>query len=74
MAEVAFEGIYGDGSNPDDQWGIDGWSEGELFKILLTGEESGGIAYLTTEHCSKLAAALIEHIKEVSDATEEDVA
>lgn len=72
MAEVAFEGIYGDGSNPNDEWGIDGWSEGHLFKMLLTGEETGGVAYLTTRHCSMLASALIEHVKEVNDASEKD--
>ncbi len=74
MAEVAFEGAYGDGRNPDDEWGIDGWSDGRLFKILLTGEETGGVAYLTTDHCSRLAAALIEHVKEVHDAEKEDSA
>lgn len=72
MAEIAFEGPYNDGRNPLEEWGLDGWSERDLFKLLLTGEDQSAIAYLNAEQCSQLAAALIEHVKEVHDASKEN--
>lgn len=68
MAEVAFDGPYGEGQNPNEEWGLDGWTSTDFFKLLITGEENAGLAHLTVEQCSMLAAALIEHVKEVKDA------
>lgn len=70
MAEVAFEGLFDDGRN--DEWGLDGWTERKSFKLMITSEDTGGLAYLDIEQCSRLAATLLEHVKEVKDATEEN--
>lgn len=76
MSEIAFDGNYevGRDRDPKEEWGIDGWSSRELFKLLITGEDNTAIAHLTTEQCSRLAAALIEHVKEVHDASKENPA
>lgn len=74
MSEIAFDGIYGDGRNPLEEWGLDGWTSRKLFKLLITGEENSAIAHLTIEQCSQLAAVLIEHVKEVHDAPKENTA
>lgn len=73
MAEIAFDGRYNDGKNPSEEWGLDGWTEEQLFKLLLTGENNAAISYLNTEQCSMLAATLIEHVKEVNDAKKENI-
>ena len=70
MAEVAFEGLYRD--EQTQEWGLDGWTSKGFFHILLTTEENGLVVDLDIKHCSKLAAALIEHIKEVKDASKEN--
>jgi len=72
MSEIAFDGIYGEGKNHLDEWGLDGWTSRGMFKLLITGEENSAIAHLTVEQCSQLAAVLIEHVKEVHDATEKN--
>ncbi len=72
MSEIAFDGIYNEGKNPLDEWGLDGWSSLKVFKLLITGEENAAIAHLTVEQCSQLAAVLIEHVKEVHDAGKEN--
>ena len=71
MAEIAFDGIYNEGPRFDDEWGLDGWTSRKMFKLLITGEENSAIAHLTPEQCSQLAAVLIEHVKEVNDASKE---
>lgn len=71
MAEIAFDGIYNEGPNFDDEWGLDGWTSRKMFKLLITGEDNAAIAHLTPEQCSRLAAVLIEHVKEVNDASKE---
>ncbi len=73
MAGAAFDRRYNDGKNPSEEWGLDGWTEEQLFKLLLTGENNAAISYLNTEQCSMLAATLIEHVKEVSNDTQKDV-
>lgn len=73
MSEIAFDGPYGDGKNPFEEWGLDGWTEDEFFKLLITGEENAALAHLTVEQCSQLAAALIEHVKEVHDARKKNI-
>lgn len=74
MSEIALDGIYEVGREPRAEWGIDGWSSRKLFKLLITGEDNAAIAHLTTEQCSQLAAVLIEHVKEVHDASKESSA
>lgn len=69
MAEIAFEGLFDDGK--DDEWGLDGWTSRDKFYLMLTTEDYAVLSHLDPEHCSQLAAALIEHIKEVSDASKE---
>ena len=34
MAEIFFDGSFSDG--PNDNWGLDGWTEDEEFHLLLT--------------------------------------
>lgn len=72
MAEIAFEGLFDDGDY--DEWGLDGWTDAETFKLLVSSEDTGGVAYLNVEQCSQLAAILLEHVKEVNDARKEDSA
>lgn len=72
MAEIAFDGIYNEGPRFDDEWGLDGWTSRKMFKLLITGEDNSAIAHLNVEQCSQLAAVLIEHVKEVRDASEKN--
>jgi hypothetical protein len=71
MSEIAFDGIYNEGPRFDDEWGLDGWTSRDVFKLLITGEDNAAIAHLNVEQCSQLAAVLIEHVKEVHDAAKE---
>lgn len=71
MAEIAFDGPYDEVHLPNEEWGLDGWTSHNLFKLLITGEETAGLAHLNAEQCSMLAAILLEHVKEVNDASKE---
>lgn len=72
MAEVAFEGINQGCLCGDLEWGLDGWSSLNEFIMIITLPDSTAKASLSTEQCSQLAAALIEHVKEVNDASEKN--
>lgn len=72
MAEIAFEGYLGKSQDPKEEWGLDGWSRGDRFRMVLTFNGEATTATLTLEQCSQLAATLIEHIKEVRDASKEN--
>lgn len=74
MAEVAFEGINQSGFCEGLEWGLDGWSSLNEFIMIITLPDDSAKASLTTEQCSQLAAALIEHVKEVKDASQENTA
>jgi len=69
MAEVFFDGVRPEG---DEHWGLDGWTSLHGFSMIVTGSKGGHKAYLNYEQCSMLAAALIEHMKEVHDASKEN--
>ena len=69
MSEITMDG---DWINDPGEWSLDGWSNGDRFSITISGEFAGDTADLTIEHCSMLLAALIEHIKEVNDASKEN--
>lgn len=71
MTEIFFDDSFSD--DPNDNWGLDGWTEDKEFHLLLTSEGQSGLAYLDLEQCSRLAAALIEHVKEVRDASKENI-
>lgn len=74
MAEVAFEGINQSGFSEGLEWGLDGWTSLDKFIMIITLPDDAAKASLTPEQCSQLAAALIEHVKEVKDASKEDTA
>lgn len=67
MAEIAFENFNSTGI----EVGVDGWTSKDVFELMMTTEISGVKASLTVEQCSQLAAVLIEHVKEVHDASKE---
>lgn len=69
MAEIAFDGINTIGI----EVGLDGWTSNGSFELMLTTEISGVKASLTLEQCSQLTATLIEHMKEVHDASKENL-
>lgn len=69
MAEIAFDGVN---SITGFGFGLDGWTSKNVFELMLTTEHSGVKGSLTIEQCSQLAAVLIEHIKEVKDASKEN--
>jgi len=71
MSEIAFEGINQSGFCEDLEWGLDGWSSLDEFIMIITLPDSAAKASLSVEQCSQLAAALIEHVKEVHDAAKE---
>lgn len=71
MAEIAFDGVYRD--EPTEEWGLDGWTNRNIFHVLLTTERSGTVVDLNIEQCYRLAVTLLNHIKEVADATEKDI-
>jgi hypothetical protein len=76
MAEIAFDGPFQDDTYVEEEnsWGVDGWTDDKgFYNLLITNPEGAGIAHLATEQCSQLAAALIEHVKEVHDASKKDV-
>lgn len=73
MAEVAFEGLNQKGFCEGLEWGLDGWSSLDKFIMIITLPDDAAKASLTTEQCSQLAAVLIEHVKEVHDASKENI-
>lgn len=73
MAEVALEGLNQKGFCEGLEWGLDGWSSLDEFIMIITLPDDAAKASLTTEQCSQLAAALIEHVKEVHDASKENI-
>lgn len=72
MSEIAFEGINQKGFCENLEWGLDGWSSLDEFIMVITLPDSAAKASLSVEQCSKLAAVLIEHVKEVHDASKEN--
>jgi len=54
------------------EWGVDGWTEGSKFQLIVTSPYNEGIASLDLNQCSMLVAALVEHMKEVEDASQEN--
>lgn len=73
MAEIAFEGLNQSGFSEGSEWGLDGWSSLDEFIMIITLPDDSAKATLTVEQCSQLAAALIEHVKEVHDASKENL-
>jgi hypothetical protein len=73
MAEAAFEGFNENGFYAGLEWGLDGWSSHDKFIMIITHMDAAAKATLNLEQCSQLAAALIEHIKEVNDASKENI-
>lgn len=72
MSEIALSGFFGEEENPKEEWGFDGWTWRNRFQMVLTFNGEATTASLTPEQCSRLAAALIEHVKEVHDVSKEN--
>lgn len=73
MSEIVLNGFYEKHEDPKEEWGLDGWSWKDRFQMVLTFNGESTIASLNPEQCSRLAAALIEHVKEVHDASKENL-
>lgn len=72
MSEIAMQGFFGKSKEPKEEWGLDGWSWQDRFQITLIFNNEFTVASFTPEQCSQLAATLIEHVKEVHDARQEN--
>jgi hypothetical protein len=73
MSEIQMTGSAGENKQGVElQWGLDGWTNETMFELVITSPYNEGIASLDRNQCSMLLATLVEHIKEVKDADEEN--